>query len=252
MSESKVLKETKGFTPHDLVWDDEKIGRYFDYKRTANPYSYAGSGTWKYIVHFLVGRHIVAGKTILDIGCGSGHLLRKLRDLGGVCYGLEVSDKSIQDSEDTNMTNITIMKATAREMPFSDNQFDMVFAADVMEHILDKDIERIMLEIQRVLKQEGRLIVLVPYESAQGFQAGHVICADCGAIFHISQHVRRFDVDTLKSFFEAYGLKTEFLRVINSDTMRSTMKRWLARISRKFRGLPTIPSTSRLYAEFST
>ncbi len=252
MSETKLPKGSKGFKPHDLIWDEEKIRRYFNYKRTTNPDSYAGSGTWKYIAHFLRGRLNITGKTILDIGCGSGHLLRQLRDLGGICYGIEISEKSIQDSEEINTTNITVKKATAREIPFPNNQFDIVFATDVMEHILDEDVRKIMLEIQRVIKRDGHLVVLVPYETVEYFRNSQGICPECGAIFNRNQHVRRFDVGTLRSFFEAYGFKAEFIESINSDTVRLTTKRWLARFSRKFRGLPTVPPAFLLYAEFST
>lgn len=48
----------------------------------------------------------------------------------------------------------------ARCIPFKDEEFDLVIALDILEHIEDDD--RCLLESHRVLEKQGKLIVTVP------------------------------------------------------------------------------------------
>lgn len=47
-------------------------------------------------------------------------------------------------------------------MPYHDNKFDLVICLDVLEHLAFKDQPLCLLEIRRVLKENGKLLISVP------------------------------------------------------------------------------------------
>lgn len=97
------------------------------------------------------------GLEILDIGCGTGALLKELEDFG-VCYGLDNSWQAIDFCKKGLIGNVKIGDAT--NIPYKDNKFDIVLAMDILEHI--KDDELSIKEIRRVLKDGGLAIIFVP------------------------------------------------------------------------------------------
>ncbi len=111
------------------------------------------------------------GCRILDVGCGSGrHALEAIRR-GGEVVAL---DKSLRDVVDVVSWMAAMGEAgelgrTARgsgvvadalQLPFADESFDLVIAAEVLEHI--RDDQAAIDELFRVLRWEGSLVVTVP------------------------------------------------------------------------------------------
>jgi len=54
-------------------------------------------------------------------------------------------------------------QADAHQLPFKENQFETIFCSQVLEHTYDP--EKVLKEISRVLKKEGRVIISVPHLS---------------------------------------------------------------------------------------
>ncbi len=50
----------------------------------------------------------------------------------------------------------------ARKLPFKDNEFEEVFSRFFLEHLMRKDARKALKEIYRVLKNQGRLEIIVP------------------------------------------------------------------------------------------
>lgn len=108
---------------------------------------------------------------ILELGCGIGYysaFLSKIAD-EVIATDLETIDPTthspgLQITRDflaaLNIKNVTVMNASAEELPFDDNTFDLVFSSHVLEHIpnMNKAIE----EIDRVLKPGGINFCIVP------------------------------------------------------------------------------------------
>ena len=113
------------------------------------------------------------GETVLEIGFGTGCSLVKIaRSVGetGKAYGLDITPEMVNLAgkrlEKAGLkTKVKLCEGDAREMPYKENQFDAVYMAATLELFDTPDIPKVLAEIKRVLKQDGRLgVVSMPEE----------------------------------------------------------------------------------------
>ncbi|KAK9823726.1 hypothetical protein WJX72_004952 [[Myrmecia] bisecta] len=91
--------------------------------------------------------------TVLDAGTGNGALVRLLREHGKSAWGIELS-KAVLQAECPDLLEKGIVEAgTLTNLPFADNQFDMVFSADVLEHIRPEEADKVISELVRVSRR---------------------------------------------------------------------------------------------------
>ncbi|HET9010012.1 MAG TPA: class I SAM-dependent methyltransferase [Nitrosarchaeum sp.] len=90
-------------------------------------------------------------KKILEIGGNNGYLARLFTD-----WGFDVTSIDINPSS----TYFDVRKMDATNLEFQANSFDLVFSSHVIAHIRDKNL--LFKEINRVLKDEGLIIHVVP------------------------------------------------------------------------------------------
>lgn len=95
---------------------------------------------------------------ILDIGCGTGIIL-KLSKCFGVAYGMELSSEAIPFLKQRSL-NFIVQADANQSTPFKDNTFSAITCLDVLEH-LDNDLS-LLKEMLRVCKPGGHVIVSVP------------------------------------------------------------------------------------------
>ena len=104
----------------------------------------------------------VAGRRILDVGCGAGPLLEALRDRGAIVTGIDKSAGMLDLArrrlgDDANLQ----LAELGRPLPFPDDTFDDVTASLVLHYL--EDWGPALAELRRVLKPGGRLIVSVDH-----------------------------------------------------------------------------------------
>lgn len=92
---------------------------------------------------------------ILEIGSGTGWQAKKLQELG---YKVEAIDLSNSNYVNDRVFNITDYDGV--NIPFENKEFDVIFSSNVLEHILK--IEDFQYEMQRVLKDDGLAIHILP------------------------------------------------------------------------------------------
>ncbi len=91
-------------------------------------------------------------KTLLDVGCGTGDVVDKLRKLGVDAKGLEISHDALELASHHVRPFLAIGDITA--IPFKDDSFDMVTTFGVMEHIERSKIKKAALETVRIAKKQ--------------------------------------------------------------------------------------------------
>ena len=106
------------------------------------------------------------GDCVLEVGCGTGTLtLAAKRQAGptGKVFGIDIipemielsQRKAAQTSED-----VTFQLGSIDDIPFPENQFDVVMCSFMIFHMSETMRRKGIAEIYRVLKPQGRLLVL--------------------------------------------------------------------------------------------
>lgn len=102
----------------------------------------------------------VAGRRILDAGCGSGPLFAALRDRGAIVTGFDRSAKMVELARRRLGADAALQVAdVGKPLPFPDGAFDDVIAALVLHYL--EDWTAPLAELRRVLRPGGRLIMAV-------------------------------------------------------------------------------------------
>lgn len=114
--------------------------------------------------------------TILDVGCGGGRTLQKLAALAadGKVYGVDYAAGSVAVSCGKNAQlieegRIEIQQASVSQLPFADNNFDLVTAVETQYYW--PDVVHDMKEILRVLKPGGTLVIIAESYTGGKFDA---------------------------------------------------------------------------------
>jgi 2-polyprenyl-3-methyl-5-hydroxy-6-metoxy-1,4-benzoquinol methylase len=117
---------------------------------------YYADWKWDYDAAF---PFITEGSKVLDIGCGSGNFLAKLKsDKNCDCTGLEFNDKAI---EAVKAKGIPVHKEFIQDYAAKHkNEYDIVCYFQVLEHI--SDIDSFVAASIECLKPGGKLIICVP------------------------------------------------------------------------------------------
>jgi ubiquinone/menaquinone biosynthesis C-methylase UbiE len=104
------------------------------------------------------------GERVLDIGCGGGvdtFIAGFALGLAGQAVGIdatpEMIDRARQNLHDVPLANVTFVAASAEELPFTNQSFNVLISNGVFNLIPDK--VRALTEALRVLKPEGRLML---------------------------------------------------------------------------------------------
>lgn len=96
---------------------------------------------------------------ILDAGCGTGGMTKKLERFGDVT-GVDINPVAIKYSQKKNIKNLK--KASVMDLPFHNNLFDLVVSLDVLYHKMVNDDRKALSEFYRVLKPNGLVLIRVP------------------------------------------------------------------------------------------
>jgi SAM-dependent methyltransferase len=97
------------------------------------------------------------GMRILDVGCGLGAYVRKLRAISDDVYGVDIDpDKVAQAQKELPH----IYQAPAEELPFPEAYFDAILLHEVIEHVHDD--RQALREACRVARAGARLIIFAP------------------------------------------------------------------------------------------
>lgn len=99
-------------------------------------------------------------KTVLDVGCGIGIVVKILRERGIDAVGIDFSSDAGKDIPEH------FKVADAKNIPYPDNSFDVVLASDFFEHLEEEDIDQVYSEMKRV---GGKIVAIISFKRAPVF-----------------------------------------------------------------------------------
>ncbi|HEV8249985.1 MAG TPA: methyltransferase domain-containing protein [Gaiellaceae bacterium] len=107
--------------------------------------------------HLLVREGELAGKRVLDIGCGTGaHMAILAAHFGCEVAGLDASEGMLAQAR-AKLPEADLRLGPAEQLPFADASFDAALMVMVAHHL---DRPRAFAEARRVLEPAGRLLIL--------------------------------------------------------------------------------------------
>lgn len=118
-------------------------------------------------MHGVFGFEQWAGKKVLDIGCGSGidamEFARNGADVTAVDITQNALNLTLELMKETR-TMFQVRLASADNLPFSDNTFDLIYSFGVLHHI--PNIRDTLREVKRVLKPGGSIMVMLYHKDS--------------------------------------------------------------------------------------
>ena len=104
------------------------------------------------------------GRSALDAGCGPGFLTHEIFQRGFTMSAFDISEKMVDAArtlfnQDSEGSEAILKIGDIEKIPFQDDQFELCVTAGVIEYLNTDDIA--LLELNRVLKQDGYLIISV-------------------------------------------------------------------------------------------
>lgn len=105
----------------------------------------------------MLGLH--AGQRLLDIGCALGDMLARGQQAGAVCHGIDLSRVAAARTHERVPTAHVVL-GDAEALPYDDASFDAVTMLSALEHLMEPGTA--LLEIRRVLRPDGRALIVVP------------------------------------------------------------------------------------------
>lgn len=100
---------------------------------------------------------LATGAKILELGCGRGEFLDGFRKARFDVSGLDLDPHA---AKSINGVEVKICDFEKQKFPYPDDTFDVVFSKSVVEHLFDP--ENFIRESFRVLKPNGRIIMMTP------------------------------------------------------------------------------------------
>lgn len=191
---------------HELEWTPNRVQRFWDYMSSTAGFEdlYFAKRSGPALVNYL-SRRIKLG-TVADMGCGRGDLLNLLLERGYDAIGCDQSEASVKQVNQ-RFAGSPHFHGAVVGTGLPDEAADTVCMLEVVEHLDDGALDRLVGEARRILKPGGHLVLTTPND--EDLQASKRMCPECGAVFHGMQHVRSWTAGTLSSFLESRGFKCE-------------------------------------------
>lgn len=102
----------------------------------------------------------VAGRTVLDIACGTGYGIAILNKQARFVIGVDVDIEAAKEARGECSENSAVLIGDGLRLPFADESFDAVTSFETLEHLHERS--RFLGELHRVLGSGGLLLLSTP------------------------------------------------------------------------------------------
>ena len=112
---------------------------------------------WKTLCESFFQRYVSAGTCVIDVGAGYCEFINNIK------CGRKIAVDCNEDTKKFASSGVEVISADATDMKaIADETGDIVFVSHLFEHLAREDILKTMTEMRRILKPDGRLLVLQP------------------------------------------------------------------------------------------
>jgi len=148
-------------------------------------------------------------KSVLDVGCGTGHYCRELKDLGYEVIGVDYSQNMINKAKSLSQ-GIEFKQGDGYNLPFEDNSFDLVISIGVLQCLEQEDL--FLSELKRVSK--NHIIISTLRRAAKVSDPKKVLKE---MISRDPMPARTYHPDEILQYFKEY--KTKLITKVNESSL---------------------------------
>jgi SAM-dependent methyltransferase len=149
----------------------------------------------------------VRGKTVLDVGCGSGENMVPLANRGANVIGIDISQELIELAV-ARFANVKlhakVRVGSAYQTGLPDGCVDAIFCMSIIHHL---DIEVVREEMRRVLAPNGRIIFKEPVRFSETYRRLRQLLPEHGDNSEYEHPLTRAELDTLTQGFRVEKMR---------------------------------------------
>ena len=92
-------------------------------------------------------------KSFIEIGCGVGHIVKHLQNLGENVCGVELSQYAVDHALlDGKGRKLDIVQGDVRDLSFVNGEYDVVVCWNVLAYLVEEDIEKAIDSLKRIMR----------------------------------------------------------------------------------------------------
>jgi O-antigen biosynthesis protein len=116
---------------------------------------------FEHLHRYAIARELCRDKVVLDIASGEGYGAALLSEAARQVTGVDISEVAIAAARKKyRRRNLDFKVGSATAIPLAESLLDLVVSFETLEHL--EDHERMLSEVKRVLKPEGRIVISTP------------------------------------------------------------------------------------------
>jgi 2-polyprenyl-3-methyl-5-hydroxy-6-metoxy-1,4-benzoquinol methylase len=96
---------------------------------------------------------------VLDVGCSTGYLARRLVERGAVVVGIDSDERAAAEARAV-CEEVLVGDVETMPLPFSEGSFDVVLCGDVIEHL--REPEQFLTRMRSLIRPGGRIVLTTP------------------------------------------------------------------------------------------
>ena len=97
--------------------------------------------------------------SILDLGCGDGRILEKIRILNSktLLFGLDISEEMLKLAKEKKIKKCNLILGNCEELPYEDESMELILCLNSFHHYPNPKM--VIKEMKRILKLNGKIII---------------------------------------------------------------------------------------------
>lgn len=137
--------------------------------------------------------------SLLDVGCGTGYITKRLMDHSSKCIACDLDTSRLKIAQKYTFGGVPFIAADVTHLPFKGSTFDLSVATEVLEHVLD--IDAMLEELMKVSR--SYILITVPNEPI--FRIANFLRGkNVTRLGNPEDHIHHFNKRSLKNILSVY------------------------------------------------
>jgi len=141
---------------------------------------------------------------LLEIGCGSGQILKKMQQMGWQVEGVDFDPSAVENAK---RKGLQVHIGTLKSQNYPGNHFDVIVMSHFIEHVHDP--LKILREAHRILKPGGQVVLVTPNNES----LGHRLFKEAWRGLEAPRHLYLFTLKALLELSQKAGFKVKNVKI---------------------------------------